>query len=317
MSGGRKTLTEGGTGQNRRLLVNQDGVGQRLDTWAASHLEGITRSYLQKLIREGQVLVNRRPAKASYRLQEGDAVEVSIPPPIDLEVCPQEIPLSIVFEDRDLIVVDKPAGMVVHPAAGNYQGTLVNALLAHCRDLSSIGGVTRPGIVHRLDKDTSGLLVVAKNDLAHQSLAGQIRERKASRRYLALVHGALREAEGRIEAPLGRHPLDRKKMAVVRQGGRPAVTCYRVLERLDGYTLIEARLETGRTHQIRVHLAHLGHPLVGDRTYAPRRPTLGLAGQALHAFSLGFYHPRSGEYLEFYAPLPPAFKSVLERLRRR
>lgn len=304
------------TGTRQELLsVDEGGAGQRIDAWASGRLPDLTRSYLQKLIEQGLVLVNGKPVRASFRVQAGDQVVVNIPPPADLEIRPQDINLSVVYEDQDVIVINKPAGMVVHPAAGNYEGTLVNALLAHCRDLSSIGGVTRPGIVHRLDKDTSGLLVAAKNDLAHQSLTQQIKERKVNRRYLALVHGTVKEEEGRVEAAVGRHPVERKKMAVVKRGGRPAVTHYRVMERFGQYSLIEARLETGRTHQIRVHMAYLGHPVVGDPIYSPRRPTLGMEGQALHAFALGFSHPRSGQYLEFQAPLPPRFDELLKMLR--
>lgn len=227
---------------------------------------------------------------------------------------PEEIPLDIVYEDADLVVVNKPRGMVVHPAAGNYRGTLVNALLNHCRDLSGINRALRPGIVHRLDKDTTGLLVVAKNDTAHLDLACQIKERRVKRQYLALVHGHPPQ-EGTVDAPIGRHPVHRKKMAVEPRHGRPAVTHFRVLERYPGYALVEARLETGRTHQVRVHMAYIGHPLLGDPVYAPRRPRLGLAGQALHACTLGFRHPRTGEYLEFRAPLPRDFEEVLEHLR--
>ncbi|NPV91431.1 MAG: RluA family pseudouridine synthase [Firmicutes bacterium] len=298
------------------LETGREDAGQRIDAWTAAKLPEMTRSYLRKLLEEGRVMVNQKPVKASYRIQPGDRVEVFIPPPTTLEVVAQEIPLSVVYEDQDIVVIDKPPGLVVHPAAGNYQGTLVNALLAHCDDLSSIGGVARPGIVHRLDKDTSGLLVAAKNDLAHQSLAQQIKERRMSRRYLALVHGTIRENEGRVEAAIGRHATDRKRMAVVKKGGKMAITHYRVLERLPGCSLIEAVLDTGRTHQIRVHLAYLGHPVVGDPTYGQKKPDRGMPGQALHAYRLEFDHPRSGERLRFEAPLPERFSDLLDKLRK-
>jgi len=300
----------------QELKIEQGETGQRIDAWAAGRVEGLTRTHAQKLIEEGQITVNGQRVKPSYRLKPGDQVRVVIPPPAALEVKAQAIPLDVIYEDADLLVVNKPAGMVVHPAHGNYEGTLVNALLAHCRDLSGIGGVMRPGIVHRLDKDTSGLLVVAKNDLAHTALALQIKERKAKRRYLALVHGRLLPRQGKVEAPIGRHPADRKRMAVA-EGGKPAVTYYRVLKEWKAFSLIEAALETGRTHQIRVHMAYIGHPVVGDRTYAARRPHLGLPGQALHAWQLEFWHPRSGEHLRFFAPLPQHFREVLRQLMQR
>ena len=299
----------------KKLETGAEDIGRRIDAWTAARLPELTRSYLQKLLEEGRVMVNQRPVKASYRLQRGDRVEVFIPPPVVLEVVAQDIPLAVVYEDQDIVVINKPPGLVVHPAVGNYEGTLVNALLAHCSDLSSIGGVARPGIVHRLDKDTSGLLVVAKNDLAHQSLAQQIKERKMSRHYLALVHGTIRENEGRVEAAIGRHTKDRKRMAVVKKGGKMAITHYRVLERLTGCSLIEAILDTGRTHQIRVHLAYLGHPVVGDPTYGQKKPDMGMSGQALHAYQLEFDHPRSGERLKFEAPLPERFRALLDKLR--
>lgn len=297
-------------------LTATAGAGKRLDAWLTQELADLSRTYIQKLIEEGRVQVNDRTVPANYKVKTGDVLTVRIPPPVALEVKAEAIPLEIIYEDQDVLVINKPQGMVVHPAHGNYEGTLVNALLAHCPDLSGIGGVSRPGIVHRIDKDTSGLLMVAKNDLAHQGLTEQIKEHLVIRRYLALVHGQIQEPAGRIETPIGRHPHDRKKMAVVVRGGKLAITHYRVIERFKDYTLIEARLETGRTHQIRVHLAYLGHPVAGDPVYGYRRPHLGLTGQALHAVVLGFKHPRNGEELLFSVPAPPYFQQILEELRQ-
>ena len=244
-------------------------------------------------------------------------MEATEPPPEVLDVKPQNIPLDIVYEDQDLLVVNKPKGMVVHPAAGNPDGTLVNALLFHCGDsLSGINGVIRPGIVHRIDKDTSGLLIVAKNDRAHQSLAEQIAVHSFTRIYNAVVYGIVKEEEGTVSAPIGRHPTDRKRMAVLSSGGREAVTHYRVLERFPGFTLVECRMETGRTHQIRVHMAHIGHPVAGDPVYGPKKCITELQGQCLHARVIGFIHPATGEYLEFDSGLPPYFERFLEKLRR-
>ncbi|MCL6635211.1 MAG: RluA family pseudouridine synthase [Peptococcaceae bacterium] len=289
-------------------------AGKRLDVFLAGEVEDLTRSRVQKLIEEGMASVNGGPARASYRLRPGDLVILRVPEPEGLEVKAEPIPLDIYYEDADVIVVNKPRGMVVHPAAGNYSGTLVNALLYHCRDLSGINGVTRPGIVHRLDKDTSGLIMVAKNDAAHLSLARQLRERLVDRRYLALVHGRVGEQAGVVDAPIGRHPRDRQKMAVVQKNGKRAVTNYRVLRRFIDYTYLELKLETGRTHQIRVHMAYIGHPVVGDPRYGPARPHFGLDGQFLHAAVLGFMHPRTGGHLEFAAPLPEVLQEILNRL---
>ena len=297
------------------LTVSTD-VGKRLDAWLSQELAELSRTYIQKLIEEGRVRVNDRVVPANYKVKYDDVLTVLVPPPAVLEVKAEEIPLEVIYEDQDVLVINKAQGMVVHPAHGNYEGTLVNALLAHCSDLSGIGGVSRPGIVHRIDKDTSGLLMVAKNDLAHHGLTEQIKEHSVIRRYLALVHGQIQEPAGRIETPIGRHPHDRKKMAVVVRGGKMAITHYRVLERFRDYTLIEARLETGRTHQIRVHLAYLGHPVAGDPVYGFRRPHLGLTSQALHAEVLGFKHPRTGEELLFSVPAPPYFQQILEELRQ-
>ncbi|MCL6612335.1 MAG: RluA family pseudouridine synthase [Peptococcaceae bacterium] len=289
----------------------EEDSGQRLDVFLAGESPELSRSHIQKLVAGGLVEVNGVPARASYRVKGGDRVLMRIPPPEDLVVKPEPIPLDIYFEDADVIVVNKPRGMVVHPAEGNFTGTLVNALLYHCRDLSGINGVVRPGIVHRLDKDTSGLLMAAKNDFAHLELARQLSERKVDRRYLALVHGVLKNDRGTVDAPVGRHPRDRKKMAVTPGKGKPAVTHYRVLDRHRDLTLLELRLETGRTHQIRVHMAWLGHPVVGDPKYGPAKNRFGLEGQFLHAGLLGFNHPRSGERMTFEAPLPEELRRVL------
>ncbi len=297
-------------------IAAPEDAGARLDAFLAGKMEK-TRSSVQKLIEEENVRLNGAPAAKNARLREGDRVEATEPPPEVLDVKPQNIPLDIVYEDQDLLVVNKPKGMVVHPAAGNPDGTLVNALLFHCGDsLSGINGVIRPGIVHRIDKDTSGLLIVAKNDRAHQSLAEQIAVHSFTRIYNAVVYGIVKEEEGTVSAPIGRHPTDRKRMAVLSSGGREAVTHYRVLERFPGFTLVECRLETGRTHQIRVHMAHIGHPVAGDPVYGPKKCITELQGQCLHARVIGFIHPATGEYLEFDSGLPPYFERFLEKLRR-
>ncbi len=297
-------------------IAAPEDAGARLDAFLAGKMEK-TRSSVQKLIEEENVRLNGAPAAKNARLREGDRVEATEPPPEVLDVKPQNIPLDIVYEDQDLLVVNKPKGVVVHPAAGNPDGTLVNALLFHCGDsLSGINGVIRPGIVHRIDKDTSGLLIVAKNDRAHQSLAEQIAVHSFTRIYNAVVYGIVKEEEGTVSAPIGRHPTDRKRMAVLSSGGREAVTHYRVLERFPGFTLVECRLETGRTHQIRVHMAHIGHPVAGDPVYGPKKCITELQGQCLHARVIGFIHPATGEYLEFDSGLPPYFERFLEKLRR-
>lgn len=297
-------------------IAAPEDAGARLDAFLAGKMEK-TRSSVQKLIEEENVRLNGASAAKNARLREGDRVEATEPPPEVLDVKPQNIPLDIVYEDQDLLVVNKPKGMVVHPAAGNPDGTLVNALLFHCGDsLSGINGVIRPGIVHRIDKDTSGLLIVAKNDRAHQSLAEQIAVHSFTRIYNAVVYGIVKEEEGTVSAPIGRHPTDRKRMAVLSSGGREAVTHYRVLERFPGFTLVECRLETGRTHQIRVHMAHIGHPVAGDPVYGPKKCITELQGQCLHARVIGFIHPATGEYLEFDSGLPPYFERFLEKLRR-
>ena len=294
--------------------AGENDTGKRIDVFLAAETEALTRTHIQKLIAEGLASVNGGKVRASHKVKQGDLVRLEIPAPEGLELNPEAIPLEIYFEDSDVVVINKPRGMVVHPAAGNYSGTLVNALLFHCQDLSGINGVTRPGIVHRLDKDTSGLIMVAKNDFAHLSLAQQLKDRLITRRYLALVHGQVREETGVIDAPIGRDPGNRQKMAVIQRNAKSAVTRYKMLQRYGQYTCLELKLETGRTHQIRVHLSFIGHPVVGDPKYGPARPHLGLTGQFLHAAALGFKHPRTGAYLEFEAPLPAELEAVIKKL---
>lgn len=296
--------------------IPDEAVGERLDRFAAQ-MSGMTRSAIQSLADDGAVTVNGRKAPKNYRLRSGDEVTVAVPEPTVYEARPENIPLDIVYEDADLLVVNKPKGMVVHPAAGNYDGTLVNALLYHCHDLSGINGVLRPGIVHRIDKDTSGLLIVAKNDRAHQGLAEQIKVHSFTRIYEAIVYGRLRDDSGTVNAPIGRHPTKRKQMAVTPVNSKPAVTHYEVIARYDGntkhgaFTHVRLRLETGRTHQIRVHMASIGHPVVGDAVYGPDAYQKELHGQCLHARTIGFVHPVTGAYLEFTSDLPPYFKDFL------
>ena len=298
------------------LFEIQENQQMRLDKYLAEQFPEQTRSYLQKLIKEGQVLVNGKTVKSGYQLSKGDEVSVTIPEPKELDVEPQKMNLDIVYEDEDVILINKPKGMVVHPAPGHTTDTLVNGLLYHCKDnLSGINGVARPGIVHRIDRDTTGILIVCKNDMSHNSIAAQLKEHSINRRYRALVHGNLKEDTGTVEGPIGRHPVDRKKMAINERNGKPAVTHYTVLERFGNYTLIECKLETGRTHQIRVHMTSIGHPLVGDEVYGPAKSPFKLQGQCLHAMVLGFVHPRTGEYMEFSADLPEYFKDLLKKLR--
>lgn len=298
------------------FTVSGEQAGARLDKYLSEQEIGLTRSLAEKYIGEGCVQKGGRPLAKSYRVVEGDVLMVVIPEPKQLDVLAEKISLDIVYEDSDLLVVNKPKGMVVHPAPGNYTGTLVNALLAYCGDtLSGINGVIRPGIVHRIDKDTSGLLIVAKNDFAHKKLAEQIKVHSFTRIYEAVVHGGLKEDDGTVDAPIGRHPVDRKKMAVTEKNSRNAVTHYHVLARYQGFTQVRLKLETGRTHQIRVHMAYLGHPVAGDLVYGPKKPAPGLHGQCLHARMIGFVHPRTGEYLEFTSDLPEYFTQFLSRLK--
>ena len=288
----------------------------RIDKFLSRELSDLSRSYIQKLLKEQNILVNGKVVKANYKLSAGDSVEVEIPDPEPLDILPEDIPLDILYEDDDILVVNKPKGMVVHPAPGHYTHTLVNAVMFHCgKDLSGINGVLRPGIVHRIDMDTTGAIIACKNDLAHASIAAQLKEHTITRRYEAIVCGVLKDDTGTIDAPIGRSQKDRKKMAVLASGGREAVTHYRVLNRFREYTHIECRLETGRTHQIRVHMASLGHPLLGDAVYGPAKCPYKLQGQTLHAGVLGFHHPRTGAYMEFAAPLPDYFKHLLEILK--
>ena len=298
------------------FIVEDEQKGERIDTVVSLYDADITRSAAQKLIANGDVVVNDEAVSKNYKCKSGDIIKVTIPEPVLLDIKPENIPLDIVYEDDDLLVVNKPKGMVVHPAPGNADGTLVNALMFHCSDsLSGINGVIRPGIVHRIDKDTSGLLIVAKNDAAHLHLAEQIKEHSFTRRYRAVVHGNIKDDEGTVDAPIGRNPKDRKKMAVTTENSRNAVTHYKVLERFGSFTYIECQLETGRTHQIRVHMAYKGHPVAGDPVYGPRNTPTEMNGQCLHAGLIGFIHPRTGEYLQFEAPLPDYFEKFLRKLR--
>ena len=299
-----------------RFRVTDEDGGVRIDKYLTSVCEGLSRSYLQKLLKSGQVLVGGQGVKASYAVQEGALIELEVPEAVEPEILAEPMDLDVLYEDEDIILINKPKGMVVHPAAGHYTHTLVNGLLDHCRgQLSGINGVMRPGIVHRIDMDTTGVIIACKNDLAHSCLAEQLKEHSITRRYQAIVHGVLKEDEGTVDAPIGRHPVERKKMSINYNNGREAVTHYKVLRRFRQYTHVECRLETGRTHQIRVHMASIHHPLLGDAVYGPARcPIPGLQGQTLHAGVLGIRHPRTGAYMEFTAPLPDYFAKLLRTL---
>lgn len=303
--------------ETTRLTVTTEEAGQRADSLLARRLEGLTRSAAARLLEEGRVTDRGRPVAKNLRVRLGQVLEVTLPEPEEPEARPQDIPLDVVYEDEDVIVVNKPTGMVVHPAPGHPDGTLVNALLYHCGEsLSGVGGQKRPGIVHRIDRDTSGLIIAAKNDAAHLALSAQLSDHTLARTYECLVMGNLRQDSGTVDAPIGRHPSDRKKMAVEPRNGRRAVTHWEVIARYPGVTHLRCRLETGRTHQIRVHLAHIGHPILGDTVYGAKKPVPGLTGQCLHAVGLRFLHPRTGEPVELTCPLPEEFVRMLDKLRR-
>ncbi len=298
-------------------LVPEEFQGERIDKYLSEACCGLTRSYLQKLLKSQLVEVDGKAVKNSYRVSAGETVELEVPEAVEPEIEAESIPLDILYEDKDIILINKPKGMVVHPAAGHYSQTLVNGLMYHCRgELSGINGVMRPGIVHRIDMDTTGVLIVCKNDFAHNSIAEQLKVHSITRKYYAIVHGVIGEDEGTVDAPIGRHPVDRKKMSINYKNGKHAVTHYRVLERFKQFTYVECQLETGRTHQIRVHMASLNHPLLGDSVYGPSKCPFKLQGQTLHAGVLGIIHPRTGEYMEFSAPLPEYFENLLEKLRK-
>ena len=298
-----------------KLFFTIEKGGERIDKYLSEQLEDMTRSHIQKLIKENMVRVNGMTVKSNFKLSASDQIEVEIPELKEPDILPENIPLDILYEDQDILVVNKPKGMVVHPAPGHYTGTLVNAIMYHCKDnLSGINGVMRPGIVHRIDMDTTGSLLICKNDRAHQALAKQLKEHSITRKYHAIVHGRLKEDEGTIDKPIGRHPVDRKKMSVHCTNGRRAVPPYRVLQRIQQFTYIECQLETGRTHQIRVHMSSIGHPILGDQVYGPAKCPYKLQGQTLHAKVLGITHPTTGKYMEFDAPLPDYFQGLLEKM---
>ena len=299
------------------FTIETDDVNKRVDVFLNEEMEDVSRSALQKNIEKGNITVNEEKISKNYKLRLGDIVEAELPPPENIDIVPEDIPLDIMYEDDDLIVINKSQNMVVHPAPGHYTGTLVNALMFHCGDnLSGINGVLRPGIVHRIDKDTSGVLVIAKSDLAHKGLSEQLAEHSMKRVYNAIVYNSFSEESGTVDRNIDRSKNDRKKMAVVMQGGRNAVTHYKVIEKLGKYTWVELQLETGRTHQIRVHMSYIGHPLLGDPVYGPKKCPFNLNGQVLHAKVLGFIHPRTGEYMEFNSELPDYFSSLIERLKK-
>lgn len=302
--------------QEKQFTVSENEAGKRLDVCLAGRFPEFTRSYLQKLCKDSSVSVGDTAKKSNYKVREGEQVVLNVPEPAELSIKPEKMDLDIVYEDKDIILINKPKDMVVHPAPGHYEGTLVNGLMEHCKDeLSGINGVMRPGIVHRIDKNTTGILIICKNDMAHQCMAKQLKDHTITRRYHAIVYHNIKEDSGTVDAPIARSRKDRKKMAVDREAGRRAVTHYRVLKRLrEGFTYIECSLETGRTHQIRVHMASIGHPLLGDDIYGPKKSGYSLEGQCLHAKVLGFIHPGTKEYMEFEVPLPVYFEEILKRL---
>ena len=309
-----ESIGNGISDEREVLIITENEAGQRADVVLAAMLE-LTRSNMQKLLDEGRAVKGTKVIKSNYKVKLGDEIIVTLPEPQPLDVQPENIPLDIIYEDEDVVVVNKARGMVVHPAAGNYSGTLVNALLYHCKNLSGINGVIRPGIVHRLDKDTSGIMICAKNDAAHVSLSEQIQSKTAQRTYLAVVRGNIKTDSGVIETQIARDKDDRKKMAVVKEGGRNAITEYEVVERFGKYTIVKCKLKTGRTHQIRVHMEYLGYPLVGDPKYSPMKTPFSINGQALHSLTLAFDHPRTGERMEFEAKLPEDLHKIVTRLR--
>jgi 23S rRNA pseudouridine1911/1915/1917 synthase len=291
---------------------------ERIDKCLSSYMEDLSRSYIQKIIKEGNVFVNDKAVKANYKCKVDDSVRFIIPQAVEPDIMPQPIPLDIIYEDKDILIVNKPKNMVVHPAPGHYDGTLVNAIMYHCgSELSGINGVMRPGIVHRIDKDTTGSIVVCKNDESHKAIAELLKTHDITRKYRAIVYGNIKEDSGTVNAPIGRHPNDRKKMAINERNGKNAITHYKVLERFGNYTYIECQLETGRTHQIRVHMASIAHPLLGDDIYSSHKSPFKLEGQVLHAMTIGFIHPTTGEYVEFEAPLPEYFEKILSVLRNK
>lgn len=301
----------------KQILIEESMNGMRLDKFLAEQDDSMTRSFIQKLIKDDQVQVNQKIVKANYKLSAGDTILLTIPEPVSLDIVPENIPLSILYEDDDLIVIDKPKDMVVHPAPGHYTGTIVNALLYHCKDnLSGINGIMRPGIVHRIDKNTTGAIVICKNDKAHNSLAEQLKEHSITRRYEAIVYNHFNELEGIVNAPIGRHPQDRMRMAINHKNGKEAVTHYRLIQNLSqNFAYIECQLETGRTHQIRVHMSSINHPLLGDDVYGPAKSKFNLDGQTLHARILGFKHPSTGKYMEFESPIPDYFQNLIHILQ--
>ena len=303
--------------QEYHFQISEELEGERIDKALSILMDSLSRNFISKLIKDGKVMIQQKAVKASYTVKTDDEVIFSLPPSVQPDIVAEDIPLDILYEDKDVIVINKPKGMVVHPAAGHYSGTLVNALMHHCgEDLSGINGVMRPGIVHRIDMDTTGSIIVCKNDIAHNHIAAQLKEHSITRKYHAICHGVLKEDSGTINKPIGRHPNDRKKMAVNEKNGKEAITHYKVLERFKDYTYIECQLETGRTHQIRVHMSSIGHPLLGDDIYAPgRKHHFHLNGQTLHAKILGFQHPSTNEYIETDAPLPEYFINLLNKLR--